>query len=132
MAWNCTDTNNAESQWNLVGSSINEAVSDTVASANIDVAVSASTTVHYAIVVELEASGNTAGWQIATTRARRSGSGTPDISGVSVKDGSGAISISAAPSGNNLRVSVTPSLGANVRMNIYVYETLTLPSVEFS
>jgi hypothetical protein len=122
----------ATTAWNLVGSSVNEAVADTVASANIDVPVAASTTAHYAIHVEVEQTGDTDAWQVATTRARRSGSANATVSGASVKDGSGALSISASASTTNLRVSVTPSLGGNVRMNIYVFELVSGATAEFS
>lgn len=118
---------------NRVNSSVSEDVATAGSSANIDIAIPASTSITHVI----QARGEDAGGNRCTVRAAvdtvRSASAAPTTSGASITFQSGAgLAISATISGNNLRVSVANGFGADCHMTIRIWAVEDDATVEDS
>lgn len=121
---------------NLVASSVSEDVASAGTSANIDIAIPASTSVSHVVQVRAEdASGHWTTKRV-NVETRRSGTSAPVTSGPIaafeyVSSGTG-VTINATISSNNLRISVTNGMGADCHMTIRVWEVESDTTVEDS
>jgi len=118
----------------LVASSVSEDVASAGTSANIDIALAASTTITHVIKVNAESATPTRATQTVVVECVRSGSGTPTTDGGTIvaPSGGAGLSVSCTISGNNLRINVTNTMGADCHMTTRVYSVSTDATVEDS
>lgn len=116
-----------------VARSINEAVASAGTSANIDVPLISATTVTFVVQVNMEASGSARCTLRTRYQAYRSASGSVVVSAGTSEFSTGTgLTINASGSGNNFRVNVSNTSGANVRLDTKIFEVFREKTVEFS
>lgn len=129
-------------RWRLIGSlpamnqrakSVSEDVVSAATSANIDIAIPASTVMTFRVVVRAEDAAGDRATIRELIETMRSGSGTPTTPSRTTEhsDGSG-LTLNATISGNNLRISVTNGMGADAHITTRVFEVDRDATVEDS